>query len=89
MDDKLKVVPFAPKESDVIDNVIHIEYSNGSKEIIDAEAFAESTELPSFIAFWKEEPYEFLGYRNSKHIQRLTVIPREIKDQEDVEPSGC
>ncbi len=83
MDDKLKVVPFIPKDNEVIDNVIHIEYANGSKEIIDAEAFAESQELPSFIAFWKEEPYEFLGYRNSRHIQGLTVIPRELGVLED------
>lgn len=83
MSDNIKVVDFKSKEKPENDNVVSIKYINHEHEFIDAEAFAESQELAGYIAFWKEDPYIFLGYRNSRHIQSLDVVPKsEILGEE-------
>ena len=84
MYEEKKVVSLVPsiskKESNP--NVVSLEYSDGHKEIIEADAFAFADELPGFIALWKEEPYELLGFINISSIRKLRVIPKESESDE-------
>jgi hypothetical protein len=65
-------------------NVVSIDYTDGSSEIIEADAFALTEELPNCIALWKEQPYEVLGFININSIKKLRVIPKEEAYAENV-----
>lgn len=71
----LSIVPQTPISENP--NVVSVEYSNGSSEVIEADAFALAKELPNFIALWKEQPYEVLGFLNLSFIKKIRVIPKE------------
>lgn len=86
MTDKFKVVPISSKQTikeEENESLVLIEYNNGAIEEIEADAFAESQELEGFLAFWKEEPYVFLGYRNSKHILSIKVVTKEVGEKDE------
>lgn len=77
-DDKNKVLSIVPaKPAKEEENVINIIYADNSIEVLDADAFAMTEEVPGFLAFWKETPYELICFLNSNMIKKITITKKE------------
>lgn len=74
---KDKVLSIVPAKPPTNESVVSIIYTDGNSELIEADAFAFADEVPGFLAFWKETPYELLGFINSNSIKKIRVIPKE------------
>ena len=74
-EDKPTIVQF-PQKEESNNKLVHILYSDSTEEMIDADAFAFTEEMPGYIAFWKENPYELLTFIASKDIKKLTLIDK-------------
>lgn len=44
------------------------------EEILQADTFGHTQDMPGFIVFWREEPDELIGFYNSKFIRKIEVL---------------
>ena len=50
------------------------EGTNYEEEILQADTFGHTQDMPGFIVFWREEPDELIGFYNSRFIRKIEVL---------------
>lgn len=77
------IIPFKKKEEDGKKGYIRITYSSDvwmEDEIIQADSFGMSEDLPGFIVLFREDPEEIVGFIQSRYVVKLELTREDNEE---------
>lgn len=72
-----KVLSIVPQIKSQEENLVEIVYKDTTVDLLEADAFAFADDLPGFMAFWKEQPYQLVKFIAIDTVKTIRVIPKE------------
>jgi hypothetical protein len=53
---------------------VKLTYNDYREEIIQSDTFGQSEDFPNFVAFYREDPDEIVGFYSNRYIRKIEVL---------------